>query len=241
MNLLDISKVKFLELIEENDLMNESIEVISAVTLTPFEAIGVPERDDYPILKGKEVLIEATFKSSRGQAYTDEPGKFKGTLREVLNLEVSTNFERAILIATMNGVLRHLDLIGGTIHCKNEGLGICADELAIYIKKQFGNPKIGLIGLQPGLAQALSKSYSLRIVDLDKDNYNKSFNGVIVEEASFTNEIIDYCDLIVATGSTAVNGSIDEFLNKKDVLFYGTTVASVAYFNKLNRFCYSAS
>ena len=239
MSLLDKSKEKFILILLENNLMNEEIEIISAKTLTPYQAVGQPERDDYPILKGKEVLIEATFKNSKGQAYTDEPGSYKGKLKDILDLELTNNFERAILIATMNAVLKYLGLIGATIHCKNEELGICANQLVNYISEQHGNPSIGLIGLQPGMAQALSKSFSIRIVDLDKDNFNKLFNDAIVEGPESTEDIIENCELIVATGSTVVNDTIDGLLRDKDVIFYGTTVAAIAYLNDLTRFCYS--
>ncbi len=40
--------------------------------LNPKEAIGTPDRNDYPILKGKELIIEATFKDAKGQSFTDE-------------------------------------------------------------------------------------------------------------------------------------------------------------------------
>ncbi len=88
------------------------------------------------------------------------------------------------------------------------------------------------------MAEALSKSFVIRIVDLDKDNYNKKFNGAIVEGSSATDEIINNSDLILATGSTSVNSTIDELLIDKDVIFYGTTVAAVAYLNNLTRFCF---
>ncbi len=161
-------------------------------------------------------------------------------LKDVLELELSNNFERAILIATMNAVLRELGLINKTIHCKNEELGICANQLVSYINDNYGSPSIGLIGLQPGMAQALSGSFKLRIVDLDKDNFEKAFNESIVERPNATIDIINNSELIVATGSTIVNETMDNLLSDKDVIFYGTTVAAIAYLNNLIRFCYSA-
>ena len=46
MSLLDKSKEKFILILLENNLMNEEIEIISAKTLTPYQAVGQPERDD---------------------------------------------------------------------------------------------------------------------------------------------------------------------------------------------------
>lgn len=241
MSILTNSLNEFKKLLVENDLLNEEIKVISARTLTPFQAVGKPERDDYPILIGREVLIEATFKGSKGQAFTDEPGNYQGELKNIIDMHLSNNFDRAVLIASINAVLKYLGLISATVHCKNEELGICAKNLAKHIKEKYGNPSIGLIGLQPGMANELSKTFKLRIVDLDKENFGKDFNGVKVEGPDQTESIITGSDIILATGSTAVNDTIDTFLVGKEVVFYGTTGAGVAYLNNLTTFCYFGS
>ncbi|GAI33155.1 unnamed protein product, partial [marine sediment metagenome] len=60
------------------------VAIKTARTLTPQEVIGKPERDDFPLLKGKEVMLQADFKGSLGQAFTDMPGNYSGSLREIL-------------------------------------------------------------------------------------------------------------------------------------------------------------
>ena len=60
-------KEKFKAIIEERQWGDEEVDVV-AQTLSPEEAIGNPEDDDYPILKGRERIVEATFRGSRGHA-----------------------------------------------------------------------------------------------------------------------------------------------------------------------------
>ncbi len=52
-----------------------------------------------------------------------------------------------------------------------------------------------------------------------------------------TQTIVEWCDVIVATGSSAANGSLPDFIGQKPVVFYGTTVAGLAYLNGYERFC----
>ena len=78
-------KEKFFNLIIEDDLLSQKVEVVSARSLTPQEVIGKPERNDFPLLKGKEVMLQAGFKGSLGQAFTDMPGNYSGSLQEILN------------------------------------------------------------------------------------------------------------------------------------------------------------
>lgn len=44
---------------------NEKVHIVSARDLTPTEAIGKPDRDDYPLLTGKEVMMEGPFSQWR--------------------------------------------------------------------------------------------------------------------------------------------------------------------------------
>ncbi len=96
-------------------------DVVVSRPLSATEAIGATGRDDFPIIKGKEVLVQAVYKGSAGQAFTVAKGGFRGTLGNVLELPLCGSFERAALIATMNAVLRHLGRIEKTVHCKDDG------------------------------------------------------------------------------------------------------------------------
>lgn len=56
---------KFKKLVEDNSLLNEEVN-ITGRTLTAEEAIGNTERKDFPIIKGKEKLLEADFRGVKG-------------------------------------------------------------------------------------------------------------------------------------------------------------------------------
>lgn len=224
--------------VKRHKLLDEEIEVISARSLRPEEAIGSPERDDYPILKGKEVMIEANFKGSRGQAFTDHPGTCTRRLKDIFEKDAVSRFDYAVLIASMNAIAAYLGMVDKTVHCKNEQPKKCADHLVDYIKERYDQPKIAFIGYQPGMIHALSKNYEIRVVDLDPDNIGKAFKSVIVEDVSKTDEIMSWCDIILATGSTSVNGTFMDFINDKPVIFYGVTVSAIAQLNGLQQYCH---
>jgi hypothetical protein len=228
---------KFKEIVEENRLLDEKIEV-TGKTLSPEEAIGNPSRKDFPILKGKEQLIEAEFKGEKGQAFTDMPGNFSGTIDEILNKKIESNYDRAILIATINAVCKYLGLTQKTIHCKDDEPEECSDKLVSYIKKEYKNPKIALIGYQPSMLEKLSSNFQVRIVDLNKNNIGKFKFGVKIEDAQTkTEDVLEWSELILATGSTIANATITNYLCDKPVIFYGTTIAGAATLMNLNHFC----
>lgn len=233
----EILKNKFKNLVAENDLLKETIEV-KARSLTPEEAIGNPTERDYPLIKGRERLMDAQFKGTRGQAFTDMFGDFSGTISDVLNLKLRTNYERAIFISTLNAVMRYLGLLKNTIHCKNDEARECAEKAVKFIKEEFGNPKVLLVGYQPRFAELFSKNFRLKIIDLDNETIGKKINGVVVESEQSTAKNVEWADLLWITGSTIVNDTIGKFLEvKKDKVFYGTTIAGTAYLLNLKRFC----
>lgn len=230
-------KMKFGEIIDERAISGEAIKIISARTLTVKEAIGEPERNDYPLMRGKEFMVEASFRGARGQAFTDMPGNYEGSLGEVLSSDLADNFQRAVFVASLNAVMRYGDLISETVHCRDAEPGLCAQQLVAYVKGFYQNPKIALIGYQPAMADSLSKAFPLRIVDMDEDNIGKERAGVIVDTPAATPEVISWCDVILSTGSTVVNGTMGGFLNEKPVIFYGVTVAGIAALCGFKRYC----
>jgi len=231
-------KERFFNLIKEKDLMSSKVEVVSAWTLTPQEVIGKPERDDFPLLKGKEVMLQADFKGSLGQAFTDMPGNYSGGLREILTMPLDNNFKRAVFIATLNAVLRHLNYISKTVHCKDKEPGECAVHLLDYIKERFGNPRIAFIGMQPAMIETLAAYFKIRVTDLDKDNIGKRKGGVLIESVSKTKEILSWADIILATGTTAANNTLPSLLIEKPIIFYGVTIAGVAYLKGYEQYCF---
>ena len=220
----------------EHDLLGEKIR-ISARTLSTDEAIGNPESDDFPLQKGKERLMQAEFFSGKGQAFTDQYGDFSGILSEILDMPLENNFRRAVFVATMNAVLNHLKKIQKTIHCHDEDPTLCAAELVQYIKEHYGSAKIVQVGFQPRMVEYLAPAFDYRLLDLDLDNINTQKFGILVEGPEATENAVAWADVLFVTGTTLVNDTIHQFLGKKPVLFYGTTIAGAAYLMNWDRFC----
>ena len=165
------------ETMESQDWGREEVRV-KVRTLTPQEAIGDPEHQDYPLIKGRERMMAAGFRGFQGQAFTDQFGDFQGSLEEVAGMDLANNFRRAVFLATLNAVLRARGRAEKTIHCKDEAPPQCAAALAEMVGGRFGNPKVALVGLQPRMAQALGARFPLRITDMDRDNIGaEKFGG----------------------------------------------------------------
>ena len=231
-------KERFFNLIKDKNLMSLKVQIVSARPLTPQEVIGRPERNDFPLLKGKEVMIQANFKGSLGQAFTDMPGNYSGTLKEIFDMSLDDNFKRAIFISTLNAVLRYLNYISKTVHCKDKEPGECATHLVDYIKERFGNSRIAFIGMQPAMVEALAAQFEIRVVDLDPDNLGQRRCGVLIEDAAHTKEILSWADVILATGTTVVNDTLTPLLIEKPIIFYGVTIAGVAYLKDYEQYCF---
>jgi len=238
LNFYEDVKERFFNLIKEKDLISSKVEIVSARSLTTQEVIGRPERDDFPLLKGKEVMIQADFKGSLGQAFTDMPGNYNGTLKEIFNMSLDNNFKRAIFISTLNAVLRYLNYISKTVHCKDKEPGECAAHLKDYIGERFGQPRIAFIGMQPAMVEALAAHFKIRVTDLDPNNIGQKKCGVLIEDTSHTKEILSWADLIIATGTTAVNDTLPSLLVRKPIIFYGVTIAGIAHLMGYEQYCF---
>ena len=234
----DILKKYFSDLVLTHGLEGEEIRVVTR-PLTAEEAIGTPEDDDYPLLKGRERLMEAEFRGAKGHAYTDLFGDYEAGIEEIANLQLVNNFKRAVFIASLNAVMRYLGLVEGTVHCRDEEPVECGRELNGYLKDTFGPLKrVVLVGLQPRLLEALAGEYQVRVVDLDPENIGGIRKGVRIESPDDIEEILAWSELILVTGTTVANGTIEHFLNRDSpVVFYGVTIAGPARVLNLNRFC----
>ncbi|MCD4815042.1 MAG: hypothetical protein K8R06_01425 [Methanosarcinales archaeon] len=229
---------KFERIVEENNLLNETV-MIRAKPLTPEEAIGNPESEDFPILKGHKRLMQAEFRGSFGQAFTDMHGNFMGTLRDVLDMELTNNFRRAIFIASLNAVMRNLGMIEGSVHCKDSGPKECGEDLVEFLGK-YDKLKIALVGFQSVHARCCSGLHELKILDMDCENIGKEKFGVVVLDGSrYAEDVLEWCDIALVTGTTVVNGTIEPILDiaRGKSVFYGISIAGVAHLLGLKRFC----
>jgi len=235
--LYDIIKQEFTKIIKENGLESGEV-VIRATPLSPQEAIGNPEDRDYPLIIGVERLMQAEFRDCRGQAFTDMYGDFSGRLSDIMEMDLTNNFRRAIFISSLNAVMRYLGLVDKTVHCKDNEPRECSRELVKYIEANYGHTKLAMVGFQPRMVEALSKDFELRVTDMDQDNIGTEKFGVIVQSPEKAGEHLSWCDVALVTGTTIVNNTIDQFKISKPVIFYGVTISGVAKLLGLNHFCY---
>ena len=232
----DELKKRMRVILKDQDLFSQKVR-IKARALSTEEAIGNPEAVDFPLQKGKERLMQAEFSGSSGQAFTDRYGDFEGTLKEVLEMSLDNNYRRGIFVASLNALLRHMNHVERTVHCRDQGPAQCAEDLKQYIQMRYGQVKILQIGFQPRMVESLAPSHSMRVIDMDPDNIGNQKFQVPVEGPWATQEAIAWADLLLVTGTTIVNDTIGDFLNHKPVLFYGTTIAGAAHLMGWDRFC----
>ncbi|MFH1077153.1 MAG: DUF364 domain-containing protein, partial [Pseudomonadota bacterium] len=189
--------------VQKHNLSGQNISV-RCKALPASEAIGRPEHNDYPIVKGKEVMVEATFQGAKGQAFTDQFEDADYLVDDLLKIELNSNKRRAGFISGLNAVFRFLNLCDKTIHCKDKEPKTCASNLV----ETIGANNIFIVGYQPRFIEMLAPKHSIRVVDMDQDNIGKNSPGVVIESPEMTPDAIKWCDLIFATGSTIVNGTI---------------------------------
>jgi uncharacterized protein (DUF4213/DUF364 family) len=239
------SKERFKAIAKARELIDADVSVL-VKTLSPEEAIGQPGRRDFPIVVGKERVIEAEFDGAKAHAFTDSPKEFIGKVNEVMNLPLITNGQRAIFIATMNAVLKHLNIIRATLHCRDNEPEQCAKEIAQFIRERYGVKKVGLVGLNPAILESLSNTFgaeNVKITDLNRQNIGTMKYGVEVWDGGImTEELVNNSDLVLMTGTTFVNGTFDAILDyvrhfNKEYLVYGVTSAGICKLMALNKIC----
>ena len=222
------------EKISSHNLADQPID-ITCKALSARQAIGTPDHDDYPIIKGKEVMVEADFLNAKGQSFTDEFENRAYRVKDLLSMDLFTNRKRASFIAGLNAVYRYLGLADKTIHCKDKEPVLCAKKLSDIIQK---DSKVLLVGHQPRFLEKLASYCQVRAVDLDQENVGKDFFAVTIEPEEHTKEAINWCDMIFATGSTIVNNTISNFIDAgKPAVFYGVTISAPAKILNLTTFC----
>ncbi|RZB34696.1 MAG: hypothetical protein SRB1_00464 [Desulfobacteraceae bacterium Eth-SRB1] len=240
---------KFFQLAENKSLLDNEITIKTRI-LKPAEAIGNPDRKDFPLLKGKEVLMEALFMKAKGHAYTDAPSEFSGPLRKIFDFQLDDSRGKALFIASLNAVMRHLYPDMATVHCKDNEPEECAEKMAEFIKTLKPNT-FGLIGLQPAILDSMVKrlgAKNVSCIDRDEDNRGKIKYNVPIGwgDNEGMEKVFKKSDLVLATGSSAVNGSLVDILRfsknyNKPIYFFGVTIAGIARLMELKSLCFKAT
>lgn len=242
---LENSRIRSKEIVEQQGLSDVAVTVL-VKPLSAEEAIGKPGRRDFPIIEGGERVIEAQILGAKGHAFTDSPADFTGRLEDILNLALKTNTERAFYIATLNAVLAYLGLAEKMVHCKDEEPEKCGPEIAYYVLNKFGKIKVGLVGLNPAIAEALIETFgqrNVKITDLNKQNICSEKYGVqIWDGKEMFHDLVKQSNVVIITGTTLVNDTFDSIMDcirsyRKDYLVYGVTAAGVCKLMGLNRIC----
>lgn len=225
---------------------HDELVTVTAAPLSPQEAIGSPDRDDFPLLLGKERIMEASIAGARGHAFTDQAGSFSGTLSDVLSLASDTPRNRAVTVAAANAVACAAGLVLDTVHCKDDEPGVCGQTIAKMLKQRFDGATVGLLGLNPAIAHALVQAFgskNVRITDRQIHTTSKSIEGVDVWDAeSETDRLIREVDVALVTGTTLVNGTFDRIARMLEEIgtpffVFGVTIAAPSFLLGLHRIC----
>jgi hypothetical protein len=226
----------------QRDGLQDAMVRVRARPLTAEEVIGNPEHEDYPLVVGRERMMEADVRGARGHAFTDMYGHWQGELREVCAMEPVNNYRRAIVVATLNAVMRFAGAAADTVHCKDEGPVECAGDIPSYVAAEGLRAPFALIGYQPRFAESLSALGELRIADMDGRHVGQRRAGVEVLPAERADEALGGAGCAFVTGSTIVNATIHRFLELGiPTAFYGVTIAGGAKLLGLKRYCPASS
>ena len=245
MSVLSETRESLLRVCREEDVDLSS--PVRVRCLPPEEAIGTKASGEFAIRRGREVVIEATLDSARGQAFTDRPSDWSGTLGDVFSMPLDNSRRRAVVVAALNALAAKLGLASHTIHCRDQDPMRCGRELVAELKRRFPDVvKVLLVGLQPGILEALVDEFGtrgVRVVDLDSENIHQVKKGVHIGDGSADiSGDIRWCDLMLVTGSSVVNGTLDGLLRQsqdasRPLVFFGNTIAAVAAIADLERLC----
>jgi uncharacterized protein (DUF4213/DUF364 family) len=239
------SRHAFRDLIHEHGLAAAEV-TVRARPLSSEEAIGEPGRRDFPLLKGKERLVEAVIEGARGHAFTDSPREFTGSVEELLALPLSDTRDRGLYLAALNAAFRHAGRVNGTVHCRDDDPERCAVQIATKVEAHLHWQRIGLIGFNPAIVEELARRFGvdrLRLTDLDPDNIGAERFGIpIWDGESRAEELIRWADGVLLTGTTFVNGTFDPLWKtlgetRTPAVLFGVTAAAMAHLFGFERFC----
>ena len=196
---------------------------------------------------GGERLIEAVVDGSRGEAWTEQPADWQGTLGDVFSMPLKASGKRAIVVATLNALAGRLGLTGHNFRCRHGTPLTCGRELVAQLKARFeGVRRVVIVGYQPGVVEALVEAFGsggVRVLEHGAAHVGKVLHGVRIENGNADiSADVRWCDVMLVTGSSVVNGTLDDLLrhsqdHSKPLVFFGNTIAAVAAVADLERLC----
>ena len=222
--LYEMIKERFLAVPGVNELLDLPVKVTAD---TDPEKTLLPEGAVPSAAKRGEYRVCASLSGTTGEAYTETPWSFEGTLCEALQIPVTDKGINAISIACINAALSRLGLIEGTFSETIAAHESYADSLCRYVVENYGKKNIILVGYDGYIVKRfMDEGIDFWTMDRDPDNIAQDrFNHVIVNSAKYNREsCFAWGKLFIITGSTLCNGTVVQYLDKgKNLLFYGVT------------------
>ena len=219
----------FLELPGVGELLQEPVRVVPDVT--PEHTL-LPENDPPGLVSKPEYRVTAFFRDSAGEAYTECPQAFEGTLREALDLPVSERGISGAALAAINAVMHDLDLCPGAFPDDEQAHARYADALFRHVSERFGKDHIVLVGYDGYIVKKfVEEGMDFWTLDRNPDNITKNrFEHVIVNSGKYNREAcFAWGKVILLTGSSLCNGTAVQYLDQGvPILFYGITCAGAA-------------
>ncbi|HNV69483.1 MAG TPA: DUF364 domain-containing protein, partial [Candidatus Ozemobacteraceae bacterium] len=198
--------------------------------LNPDEAIGPTASPELAIKRGPEKVIQAEVNGVIGQAFTEQPASWSGTVHQALQLHLTSVQNRAFVVAAINALMKATNRCTGSAHCRDGDPEACGTCLVKEIEQRFPQPIVGMFGFQPFLVKALVDRFgskSVLVADLNPNNIGQIKAGVrIMDGEKDAERLAADCTFGLCTGSSIVNGTFDELWqlfsrHRKPVLFFG--------------------
>ena len=98
-----------------------------------------------------------------------------------------------------------------------------------------------MIGYQPAFVDELSKSFTLNVLDLNKENFGERYGVPVLDGERFLKDILSWAEVVLCTGTVFVNNTIEEIAELKpikEIVFYGVTISGIARLLNLKRVCF---
>lgn len=192
-----------------------------------------PENDVPSLAARPEYCVTAELCGKKGEAYTETPESFTGTLEEALQIPPSEKGISAVTLAALNAAMDCLSLAPGSFSEEPAQLAAYADALCRDVTERVGKEgKIVLVGYDGYIVKRfMEEGLTFWTLDRDPDHIAQDrFDHVVVNGARRNREsAFLWGDLFLVTGSSLCNGTAVHYLNSgKELLFYGITCAGAA-------------
>lgn len=210
-------------------LLKETVAV--TVSSEPEQTLR-PEKDPASTVARPEYCVTAELCGTKGEAYTETPEAFQGTLEEALAIAPSDKGISAVTVASLNAAMSVLSLAPCTFPADPEYPFAYADALCRYVTERYGRSNLVLVGYDGYIVKRfMEEELDFWTLDRDPDHVAQDrFDHVVVNGAKRNREsAFVWGKLLIVTGSTLCNGTIIPYLNSgKELLFYGITCAGAA-------------